>query len=111
MDTTNRGTLLRRGGGFALEGPGYYLWDEDPREVLRAAAELVGGQMPSQPTRRMLVLTSPGEEPLHREGRGRRRPRVPSTLRVLCAGRSTGARVGHAEGAPRPSSARAIAEA
>lgn len=68
MDTTDRGTLRPRGGGFALEGPGYYLWDEDPREVLRAAAELRAGRVPSQPTRRMLVLTSAGEEPLQRKG-------------------------------------------
>ncbi len=68
MDTTKRGTLLRRGGGFALEGPGYYLWDEDPREVLRAAAELHAGQLPAQPTRRMLVLTEPVDDALSQEG-------------------------------------------
>ena len=56
-------SLQRRGAGFALEGPGYYLWDEDPREVLRAAAELRGGSLPSRPTRRMLVLPATGQEP------------------------------------------------
>ncbi len=54
--------LKRKGAGFALEGPGYYLWDEDPREVVRAAAELRDGSLPSRPTRRMLVLPLAGQE-------------------------------------------------
>ncbi len=48
--------LRRRGRGFVLEGPGYYLWDEDPREVIRAASELRSGIVPPRPTQRMLVL-------------------------------------------------------
>jgi len=67
MQTIERGQLCRRGGGFALEGPGFYLWDEDPREVLRAAAELRAGHLPSQPTRRMLVLTGSPDEVGDRE--------------------------------------------
>lgn len=54
--------LKRRGAGFAAEGPGYYFWDEDPGEVVRAAAELRGGGLSSWPTRRMLVLPVAGEE-------------------------------------------------
>ncbi len=46
--------LQRRGAGFALEGPGYYLWDEDPQVVLCAAADLRGGSPPSrEPVSRM----------------------------------------------------------
>ena len=29
-----------RGGGFAAEGPGFYVWDETPQEARRNAAEL-----------------------------------------------------------------------
>ena len=29
-----------RGSGFAAEGPGFYVWDETPREARRNAAEL-----------------------------------------------------------------------
>ncbi len=63
MHSEDEITLRRRGEGFALEGPGYYLWDEDPREVLRAAAELRRGIVPHRPIGRMLVLRGPAEEP------------------------------------------------
>ncbi len=29
-----------QGGGFAAEGPGFYVWDEDEEEVRRMAREL-----------------------------------------------------------------------
>ena len=62
---TNEGTepLRRLEQGFALEGPGFYLWDEDPREVLRAAAELRAGGLPSRPPQRMLVVRPEDGDP------------------------------------------------
>jgi hypothetical protein len=30
--------ITRRGSGFAAWGPGFYVWDEDPRELVRQAA-------------------------------------------------------------------------
>ncbi len=56
--------LRRQGSGFALEGPGFYLWDEDPREVLRVAAELQRGNPTPRPTRRMLVIPTEETVPL-----------------------------------------------
>ncbi|MCP3985161.1 MAG: hypothetical protein GY723_12285 [bacterium] len=54
--------LQRRGTGFAFEGPGYYFWDEDPREVLRAAAELPGACPPPGPTRQRRVRPPASQE-------------------------------------------------
>ena len=48
--------LRRRGSGFCFEAPGVYLWDEDPREVVRAALELRLGNARPRPPRRMLVI-------------------------------------------------------
>ena len=59
MNTKNDIILRRKGNGFALEAPGTYLWDEDPREVVRAAAELRLGRVPTRPTQRMLVVAPP----------------------------------------------------
>lgn len=53
--------VRRQGRGYALEGPGFYVWDEDPREVRRVAAELQRGNAAPRPARRMLVLL-PAEE-------------------------------------------------
>lgn len=52
--------LRRQGNGFALEGPGFYIWDEDPREVVRVASELRSGNHAPRPCGRMLVVP-PGE--------------------------------------------------
>lgn len=54
--TRNAIRLLRSGNGWAAEGPGYYVWDEDPNEVARAARELLRGNHGVRPTRRMLVV-------------------------------------------------------
>ncbi len=35
--------VRRHGGGYFAEGPGFYIWDEDPGAVLRGARELQGG--------------------------------------------------------------------
>ncbi len=56
METKNDIILRRKGNGFALEGPGYYVWDEDPREVVRVAADLRLGRVPPRPTQRMLLV-------------------------------------------------------
>ena len=32
--------IRRRGHGFAAEGPGFYVWDENMNEVLRVVEEL-----------------------------------------------------------------------
>jgi hypothetical protein len=37
------GELRRHEGGFSVEGPGFYVWDEDPREVSRLARDLARG--------------------------------------------------------------------
>jgi hypothetical protein len=48
--------LQRQSSGWSVEGPGYYIWDEDPNEVIRAARELRRGNHGVRPTRRMLVV-------------------------------------------------------
>jgi hypothetical protein len=37
------GELRRHQGGYCVEGPGFYVWDEDPREVSRLARDLARG--------------------------------------------------------------------
>jgi hypothetical protein len=46
--------VARRGAGYAAWGPGFYLWREDARELLRDAAALAGatGSDPDQGARR-----------------------------------------------------------
>lgn len=55
---TRRLRVRREGNGFAVEGRGFYVWDEDPEEVLKAARELLSGGHPRVPPRRMLLLRS-----------------------------------------------------
>jgi len=44
MDTGVRsGELRRHQSGYCVEGPGFYVWDEDPREVSRLARDLARG--------------------------------------------------------------------
>ena len=47
--------ICRAGLGYCLVAPGIYLWDEDRREVERAARELRSGTRP-KPTQRMLLI-------------------------------------------------------
>jgi hypothetical protein len=47
--------ICRAGVGYCLVAPGVYLWDEDRREIERAARELRSGLRP-RPTQRMLVI-------------------------------------------------------
>lgn len=35
--------IRRQAGGYCAEGPGFYVWDEDPREVSRMAREFGAG--------------------------------------------------------------------
>lgn len=51
--------VQRRGNGFAVAGHGFYVWDEDMNEVLRAARELRRGRV-TRPPRRMLVVRPGG---------------------------------------------------
>ena len=37
------GELRRHENGYCVEGPGFYVWDEDPREVSRLARDLARG--------------------------------------------------------------------
>jgi hypothetical protein len=54
--------IRRHEGGYVAEGPGFYIWDEDPSEVLRVAAELERGNLRPAPSRRLLVIP-PRERP------------------------------------------------
>lgn len=54
--------VRRHEGGFVMEGPGFYIWDEDPREVLRVARELERGNFTVSPSQRMLLM-EPGRRP------------------------------------------------
>lgn len=48
--------IRRHEGGYAAEGPGFYIWDEDLGEVFRAARQLAAGVPRVTPTRRFLVI-------------------------------------------------------
>lgn len=48
--------IRRHEGGYVAQGPGFYIWDEDPREVIRAARELMRGSRAVTPTTRLLIL-------------------------------------------------------
>jgi hypothetical protein len=46
------------GRGFAAQGRGFYVWDEDRAEVLRVARELGRGNWGVRAPRRMVLLPS-----------------------------------------------------
>jgi hypothetical protein len=48
--------IRRCGNGFAAEGPGFFVWDTDPRAVADAALLLVRGAVPARTPERLLVL-------------------------------------------------------
>ncbi len=48
--------IRRQEGGYCAEGPGFYIWDEDLREVSRVARELGRGIYPTVPTQRLLIV-------------------------------------------------------
>jgi len=53
--------LRRKGRGYCADGPGFYVWDEDPREVMRVASELRRGRLNPRPTARMLIIPPPAD--------------------------------------------------
>jgi len=61
MNRSDRVEIRRRATGYCVEGPGFYVWDEDPREVTRVARDLargVGCELPAQ----LLPLGPPYDE-------------------------------------------------
>jgi len=57
--TPIRAPRVRRcGSGFAAEGPGFFVWDRDPRAVADAALMLSRGAVPARTPRRLLVVRS-----------------------------------------------------
>jgi hypothetical protein len=48
--------VRRCGDGFAAEGPGFFVWDRDPRSVADAALLLARGTVPVRPPERLLVV-------------------------------------------------------
>lgn len=53
--------IRRHDGGYVAEGPGFYIWDEDPGEVLRVARELGRGNRRPKPSARLLIVPPGGE--------------------------------------------------
>jgi hypothetical protein len=56
MSDVQSARICRAGVGYCLIAPGVYLWDEDRREVERAANELRSGTARPRPTQRMLLI-------------------------------------------------------
>ncbi len=56
LPRTDTVPLREHKGGYSAEGPGWYIWDEDPDEVLRMAHELERGNFAATPTMRLMVL-------------------------------------------------------
>ncbi len=57
--TRNTGRLIRfrkSGLGYAAEGRGFYIWDEDPRVVMDSAAALESGSLGSARARRVRLF-------------------------------------------------------
>ena len=50
--------VRRCGNGFAAEGPGFFVWDPDPRAVADAALMLARGAVPARTPERLLVVGS-----------------------------------------------------
>lgn len=59
--------IRRAGGGYAVEGPGFYVWDEDAERVRCAARALCAGRIPQATTRRLLVVEPEGRGTTPRE--------------------------------------------
>ncbi len=55
-------TLKPHAGGYVAEGPGFYVWDLDPGEVIRVADALRRGCFEGSQTARYLVIGA--EEPI-----------------------------------------------
>jgi hypothetical protein len=55
-ETDARTVIRPHEGGYVAEGPGFYVWDEDRTEVLRAVLDLERGCVDTPPTRRFLLI-------------------------------------------------------
>ena len=47
------------GSGYAADGPGFYIWDEDMHEVLRMAREFARGRVTPTSTTRFILVREP----------------------------------------------------
>lgn len=59
--------LTRHEGGYAAQGPGFFVWDRDPAEVIRVAEALQAGRFAGSRTARFLVIEA--AEPLDARAR------------------------------------------
>jgi hypothetical protein len=57
--------IRRRGQGFAAEGPGFYVWDENMNEVLSVVAVLRAETHRVRPAQRVLRVRSDGRPDPH----------------------------------------------
>ena len=48
--------LTRHEGGFAAQGPGFFVWDRDPAEVIRVAEALQSGRLIGSRSARFMVI-------------------------------------------------------
>jgi hypothetical protein len=53
--------IRRQGTGYAANGPGFYIWDEDANEVLRMARELERGRVKLNGTTRFMLARDVSE--------------------------------------------------
>ena len=53
--------IRRQGTGYAANGPGFYIWDEDVNEVLRMARELERGSVNLNRTTRFMLARETSE--------------------------------------------------
>ena len=53
--------IRRQGNGYAANGPGFYIWDEDVNEVLRIARELERGSVNLNRTTRFMLARETSE--------------------------------------------------
>ena len=48
--------LTRHEGGYAAQGPGFFVWDRDPGEVIRIAEALQNGRLTGSRSARFLLI-------------------------------------------------------
>jgi hypothetical protein len=48
--------LMRHEGGYAAQGPGFYVWDRDAAEVIRVAEALVAGRPIGSRSARFMMI-------------------------------------------------------
>jgi len=56
LPETNVVPIRKAQGGYVAEGPGFYIWDEDPGKVSRAARAIGRGRYEVGPTTRLLIV-------------------------------------------------------